>query len=84
MAITKTDGSPTYTAGTAISYSIVVSNAGPSNATGASVADTVPANITGVTANCVATGTASCGTNGTAGNEVSYTNVDIARARATS
>ncbi|MBP8295100.1 MAG: IPTL-CTERM sorting domain-containing protein [Burkholderiales bacterium] len=78
LAITKTDGSPTYTAGTAISYSIVVSNAGPSNATGASVADTVPATITGVTANCVATGTASCGTNGTAGNAVSFTNVDIA------
>ncbi|MBK7474081.1 MAG: DUF11 domain-containing protein [Betaproteobacteria bacterium] len=78
LAITKTDGSPTYAAGAPISYSIVVSNAGPSNATGASVADTVPANITGVTANCVATGTASCGTNGTAGNAVSFTNVDIA------
>ncbi|MBK7472034.1 MAG: hypothetical protein IPI73_16935 [Betaproteobacteria bacterium] len=39
----------------------MVSNTGPSNATGASVADAVPANITGVTANCVATGTASCG-----------------------
>ena len=78
LAITKTDGSPTYTAGAPISYSIVVSNVGPGNATGASVADTVPATITGVTANCVATGTASCGTNGTAGNAVSFTNVDIA------
>ncbi|MBK7474079.1 MAG: DUF11 domain-containing protein [Betaproteobacteria bacterium] len=78
LSITKTDGSPTYTAGAPISYSIVVSNVGPGNATGASVADTVPANITGVTANCVATGTASCGTNGTVGNAVSYTNVDIA------
>jgi hypothetical protein len=30
LTITKTDGSPTYTAGASISYSIVVSNAGPS------------------------------------------------------
>ncbi|MBP8297114.1 MAG: DUF11 domain-containing protein, partial [Burkholderiales bacterium] len=78
LGITKTDGSATYTAGAAISYTIVVSNTGPSNATGASVADAVPANITGVTANCVATGTANCGTNASVGNAVSFTGVNIA------
>ncbi|MBK9605468.1 MAG: DUF11 domain-containing protein [Betaproteobacteria bacterium] len=77
LGITKTDGSATYTAGAAISYTIVVSNTGPSNATGASVADAVPANITGVTANCVATGTASCGTNASVGNAVSFTGLNI-------
>ncbi len=77
LAITKTDGSATYTAGNPISYSIVVSNAGPLNATGASVTDTVPAAITGVTTGCVATGTASCGTNASAGNNVSFTGVNI-------
>jgi len=35
LAITKTDGSATDTAGNAITYTIVVSNNGPSNATGA-------------------------------------------------
>jgi uncharacterized repeat protein (TIGR01451 family) len=77
LAITKDDGSSTYTAGNAISYTIVVSNAGPSNATGASVADTIPAAITGTTINCVASGTAACGTNASAGNDLSYTGVNI-------
>ena len=78
LAITKTDGSATYTAGTGISYTIVVSNLGPSNAVGASVADVVPASITGVSVNCVASGTAVCGTNASAGNNVSFTGVNIA------
>jgi len=78
LSITKTDGSATYTAGNAITYTIVVGNTGPSNATGASVADTIPAAITGTTINCVASGTASCGTNGSAGNALSFTNVSIA------
>ncbi|MEP7137055.1 MAG: GEVED domain-containing protein, partial [Chloroflexota bacterium] len=77
VAITKTDGSATYTAGNAISYTIVVSNTGPSNATGASVADTIPAAITGTTITCVASGTAVCGTNASAGNALSFTGVNI-------
>src|SRR6185436_15570143 len=63
LAVTKTDGRTTYVPGTAITYTITVTNAGPSSATGFSVADTVPAAITGVTASCAGTGTASCGTN---------------------
>ena len=78
LTITKTDGSPTYTPGTAVSYAIVVGNNGPSNALAASVTDTVPAVITGVTSSCVATGTANCGTNvNPAGNAVSLTGVNI-------
>ena len=47
LLITKTDGSLTYTAGDLDTYTIVVSNSGPSFVTGATVADTVPANISG-------------------------------------
>ncbi|MEP6945748.1 MAG: DUF11 domain-containing protein, partial [Acidobacteriota bacterium] len=78
LAVTKTDGSATYTAGNAISYAIVVTNNGPSNATGASVTDVVPAAITGVSVGCVASGAATCGTNGSGGNNVSFTGVNIA------
>jgi uncharacterized repeat protein (TIGR01451 family) len=77
LRITKTDGSATYTPGAAISYTIVVSNAGPANAIGASVTDAIPAAITGTTINCVPSGTASCGTNASAGNSLSFTGVNI-------
>ena len=42
-AITKTDGVTTATPGGSVTYTITASNAGPSNATGATVADTFPA-----------------------------------------
>lgn len=77
LQITKTDGSATYTPGNVISYTIVVSNAGPSSATGASVTDTIPASISGTTINCLASGTASCGTNASVGNNLSFTGVNI-------
>jgi uncharacterized repeat protein (TIGR01451 family) len=77
LAITKTDGSGTYTPGSPITYTIVVSNAGPSNVVGASIADTVPASITGVTWTCTAAGSASCGTASGSGNAIALTG-DIA------
>ena len=40
--------------------------------------DTVPASITGVTASCTAAGTASCGTNASAGNSVAFTGASVA------
>ena len=43
LAITKTDGVTTATPGGSVTYTITASNAGPSNATGATVADTFPA-----------------------------------------
>lgn len=42
LAITKTDGSGSYTPGGAATYTIVVSNAGPDPATAAVVNDTLP------------------------------------------
>ncbi|HKI00477.1 MAG TPA: hypothetical protein VKK31_00715, partial [Thermoanaerobaculia bacterium] len=46
LSITKTDGVTTATAGGSVTYTIVASNAGPSNATGSTVADTFPASLT--------------------------------------
>ncbi len=46
LAITKTDGVTTATPGGSVTYTITASNAGPSNASGATVADTLPASLT--------------------------------------
>ena len=78
LAITNTDGRTTYTPGTAISYTITVTNAGPSTAAGFSIADNVPAAITDVSVTCVISGTGTCGTNGSSGNGVSVTSAGLA------
>jgi uncharacterized repeat protein (TIGR01451 family) len=49
LAITKDDGQTTVVPGTSTTYTIVVSNAGPSTATGASLSDPVPAGVTAAT-----------------------------------
>jgi uncharacterized repeat protein (TIGR01451 family) len=46
LAITKTDGVTTATPGGSLVYTITASNAGPSDATGVTVADTFPASLT--------------------------------------
>ena len=56
LAITKTDGKTTAVAGTANTYTIVVTNTGSVAATGATVVDLFPAAFTGVTYTAVATG----------------------------
>ena len=64
LSITKTDGVSTVTPGQAVTYTLVVSNAGPAAATGATVTDTFPGTLTGVTWTCVAAGGASCTASG--------------------
>jgi uncharacterized repeat protein (TIGR01451 family) len=59
LAITKTDGVTSATPGGSVTYTIVASNAGPSNATGASVADIFPAELT-CTWTCVGAGGGTC------------------------
>ena len=59
LSITKTDGVTTATAGGSVTYTITASNAGPSNATGATVADTFPASET-CAWTCVAAGGGTC------------------------
>ncbi len=66
LSITKTDGVTTAMAGGSVTYTITASNAGPSNATGATVADTFPASLT-VTWTCVGAGGGTCTASG-AGN----------------
>ena len=56
LQITKTDGNTTAVPGTSDTYTIVVTNAGPSFVTGASVMDTFPVIFTGVTWTATATG----------------------------
>jgi uncharacterized repeat protein (TIGR01451 family) len=63
LAVTKTDGRDTAPPGAPMTYTIVVSNAGPSDAT-AVVGDTVPVGISGATWTCAASGTATCAASG--------------------
>ncbi len=82
LGITKTDGQTTVTPGAAVHYTIVVSSAAGSDAvTGATVTDTAPAALAGVTWTCSGTGCGAVGGTGsinttvnlTAGGSVTYT-----------
>ncbi|WP_114970170.1 multicopper oxidase domain-containing protein [Rhodoferax ferrireducens] len=64
LAITKTDGQTQVVSGLPLVYTIVVSNAGPSAATNATVTDTFPAAFTGASWTCVATPGSTCPANG--------------------
>jgi len=72
LAIAKTDGQGTAGAGSPVTYTITVSNGGPQPVNGATVADTFPAALTGVTWTCTASAGSSCGTASGAGN-ISHT-----------
>ena len=64
LSITKTDGLATAVTGQSVTYTIAVSNSGPSTVAGATVTDTVPAAITGATWTCVGAGGGSCTASG--------------------
>jgi uncharacterized repeat protein (TIGR01451 family) len=55
LAITKTDGQTSYLPGGALTYTIVASNNGPSDVTGAVVTDNLPATLTGAAWTCAIT-----------------------------
>jgi uncharacterized repeat protein (TIGR01451 family) len=61
LGITKTDGQTSYRPGETLTYTIVVSNAGPDAATGATVTDTFPSDLTTISWTCVATPGSACG-----------------------
>ncbi len=63
LSITKTDGVTSATPGGSVTYTIVASNAGPSNAPGSTVADTFPATLT-CTWTCVGAGGGTCTASG--------------------
>jgi uncharacterized repeat protein (TIGR01451 family) len=54
LSITVTDGMTVATPGSPVTYTIVASNAGPSDVTGATVADTFPPELSGCGWTCVA------------------------------
>ena len=56
LAITVTDGITTATPGGSVTYTITASNTGPSNAVGATVADTFPASLSNITWTAVGAG----------------------------
>src|SRR5439155_625164 len=74
LGIAKTDGKATYTPGTGVTYTITVTNSGPSDVIGATIADSIPAGLTGVTWSSSTTGSASvtAGATGT-GNSLAAT-----------
>ena len=78
LAVVKTDSQATYVPGKSIDYTITVTNAGPTTATGFSIADSVPSAITGTTVTCVVTGTGSCGTDSSSGNAIAFANASLA------
>jgi uncharacterized repeat protein (TIGR01451 family) len=67
LSMTKTNGVAASTPGTNTVYTIVASNAGPSDAVGSTVADSFPAACVGVTWTCVGSTGGTCTANG-AGN----------------
>ncbi|MDX1996620.1 MAG: DUF11 domain-containing protein, partial [Thermoanaerobaculia bacterium] len=64
VSISKTDGTTTEIPGSSVTYTIVVANAGPDPVPSATVTDTFPATITGVTWTCVGAGGGTCAANG--------------------
>jgi large repetitive protein len=65
LSITKTNGTTSSVAGSLVTYTITVRNAGPDTATGASVNDIMPANLSGITWTCTPSAGSSCPANGT-------------------
>jgi uncharacterized repeat protein (TIGR01451 family) len=93
LSITKSDGATTYTPGRAISYQIVASNAGPSEAATAEIVDALPAAIVNATWTAIYTGGASGATSGSgaidviadmpAGSSVTFTLIGTVSSNAT-
>ncbi|THF86439.1 DUF11 domain-containing protein [Deinococcus sp. KSM4-11] len=70
VAISKAVSRATAGSGQSLTYTVKVWNNGPNVAAGATITDTVPALLTGVTWTCAATGTATCGAASGSGNAI--------------
>ena len=60
LSVTITDGANSKPSGSAVTYTIVASNAGPVSVTGAFVSDIMPSGLSGVTWTCAPGNGASC------------------------
>ena len=68
LAITNTNGVSTVVAGATTTYTITVTNAGPTTAANAVVTDVFSSALTGVSWSCAGTGGAVCGAAAGTGN----------------
>ena len=75
LSISKTDNQTSVNAGATVSYSIVVSNAGPQAVSGATVTDTLPATLSSVSWTCAPAG--SCGAASGTGNLNATVNLGV-------
>jgi uncharacterized repeat protein (TIGR01451 family) len=82
LSITKTDGVTNTYQGASLTYKVVVKNNGTYTVTG-TVADTVPATLTGVTWTCAATAGSSCAAASGSGNSISTSATLLASGTAT-
>lgn len=86
LAITKTDGVSTYVPGNSLTYTIVVTNNGPSDVTNATVTDNLPAGIASATWTCgitaAGTGTVTNACGAASGNGNINTTVTLRRGAA--
>ncbi|GAB2830600.1 hypothetical protein GCM10027276_36590 [Comamonas piscis] len=64
LSITNTSSASSVAPGATVTYTIAASNAGPMDATGATVTNTLPAALTGATWTCVGTGGGTCTASG--------------------
>ncbi len=76
LSISKTDGQTTDVAGTSSTYTIVVTNSGPSAVVDAAVTDALPPGFTNASWTCVASGAGSCDDAGPTTGDVNTT-VDL-------
>ncbi|MGC4785736.1 DUF11 domain-containing protein [Micromonospora zamorensis] len=65
LVVVKTGTPNPYVPGAALSYTVTVTNGGPSNAVGVTVADSLPAPLSGFTWICEATAGSTCAASGT-------------------
>ncbi|MCB8985218.1 MAG: DUF11 domain-containing protein [Ardenticatenaceae bacterium] len=77
LAMAKTDGLDTAVAGASHTYTITVSNLGPSDVTGATVSDDFSGVINGVSWTCTATAGSSCATASGSGNINATVNLQV-------
>ncbi len=68
LQLTMTDGASSIAWDSALTYTIVATNAGPNAVTGATITDTFPSSLSGVTWTCAGAGGGTCGAASGSGN----------------